>query len=117
MAAQLSMRKRRMEAEAALKDSQATLQSFYDSSPYLMGVIELEQDEIVALHVNAATGAFFGTEWNLIPGKTGEQLGIPALLMHFGSSITGKVKRTAIPFDSTTNTGEGVRAPAGWTPP
>ena len=47
VAAHLAMRKRRMEAEEGLKESQATLQSFYDSSSFLMGVVELEGDQIV----------------------------------------------------------------------
>jgi len=75
VAAHLSMRKRRMEAEEALRESRATLQSFYDSSPFLMGVIELEREDIVAIYVNAATARFFGSE--RIPEQTGENLGIP----------------------------------------
>ena len=50
VAAHLAMRKRRMEAEEGLKESQATLQSFYDSSSFLMGVVELEGDEIVPVY-------------------------------------------------------------------
>ena len=46
--AHLSMRNRREEAERALKESQTTLQSFYDSSPFLMGIAELDGDDIVA---------------------------------------------------------------------
>ena len=37
VSAHLAMRRRRMDAEEALKESQATLQSFYDSSPFFMG--------------------------------------------------------------------------------
>ena len=59
IAAHLSMRQRHAEAEAALKESQATLQSFYDSSPLLMGVAELEGDDIVAIYRNAAAMRFF----------------------------------------------------------
>ncbi len=60
VAAHLSMRRRTMEAEKALQDSQATLQSFYDSSPFLMGVVELDGDEHrSALYCNLATFRFF----------------------------------------------------------
>ena len=59
IAAHLSMRQRHAEAEAALKESQATLQSFYDSSPLLMGVAELEGDDILAIYRNAAAMRFF----------------------------------------------------------
>ena len=91
--AHLAMRQRTMDAEKALKDSQATLQSFYDSSPFLMGVIELEQDDIAAIYCNRTTARFFGTEVEAIPRQTGEQLGIPRAidelwLKHYRQSQT-----------------------------
>ncbi len=52
VAAHLSMRRRRKEAEEALRESQATLQSFYDSSSFLMGVVVLEGEDIVPIYCN-----------------------------------------------------------------
>jgi two-component sensor histidine kinase len=77
VAAHLSMRRRTMDAEQALKDSQSTLQSFYDSSPFLMGVVELEGESIVPIYCNSATARFFGTDVDSIPKLKGEGLGIP----------------------------------------
>lgn len=77
VAAHLSMRRRRMVAEGALKESQATLQSFYDSSTLLMGVIELEGDDIVAVYCNSAAADFLGTDVQRISTQSGEDLGIP----------------------------------------
>ena len=77
VAAHLSMRRRRMEAEQALRESQATLQSFYDSSPFLMGVVEIENDSIVAIYCNSTAVNFLGTTEETIPQRTGEELGIP----------------------------------------
>ena len=77
VAAHLSMRRRTMDAEQALKDSQATLQSFYDSSPFLMGVVELEGERIVPIYCNRATAVFYGTNVESILAQTKEQLGIP----------------------------------------
>ncbi len=57
--AHLSMRTRREAAEAALKESQATLQSFYDSSTLLMGVAEIAGAQIAPLYRNAAAAKFF----------------------------------------------------------
>jgi signal transduction histidine kinase/FixJ family two-component response regulator len=62
VAAHLAMRKRRMDAEEALKESQATLQSFYDSSPFLMGVVELDGEAVLPLYWNAAAADFFASE-------------------------------------------------------
>ncbi len=55
----LSMSRRRREAEEALKQSQATLQSFYDSSSFLMGVVEIAGEEIAPIYCNAAAVNFF----------------------------------------------------------
>jgi signal transduction histidine kinase len=77
VAAHLSMRRRRKEAEEALRESQATLQSFYDSSNFLMGVIEIEGEDIVPVYCNAATANFFGTDVERIRSQTGPELGIP----------------------------------------
>jgi len=62
VAAHISMHRRRLEAEEALRESQATLQSFYDSSPFLMGVTELEGDRILPAYVNAATVRCMGMQ-------------------------------------------------------
>ena len=76
VAAHLSMRRRRVEAERALRESQATLQSFYDSSPFLMGVAEVENENIVPIYCNSATAAFYGTTEESILQQTSEELGI-----------------------------------------
>jgi signal transduction histidine kinase len=78
VAAQLSMRRRRMEAEAEVKESRATLQSFYDSSPFLMGVIELDGDRIIPTYCNNATAEFLGTDIDRLQTQTSVDLGIPA---------------------------------------
>ena len=49
----------------ALKESQATLQSFYDSSPFFMGVVELQGETAVPLYWNAAAADFFGVDSGL----------------------------------------------------
>jgi PAS domain S-box-containing protein len=49
-------------ANAALRESQATLQAFYDSSPFLMGVTELAGNEILVVSGNPALARLFGRE-------------------------------------------------------
>ncbi len=77
VAAHLSMRRRRKEAEEALRESEATLQSFYNSSSFLMGVVELDGEDIIPIYCNAATAAFFGTDVERIRHQRGPELGIP----------------------------------------
>ena len=49
----------RILAEAALRENQALLRSFYDSAPFMMGVIELQGDKIIGLDANAKVASFF----------------------------------------------------------
>ncbi len=71
------MRERREEAEAAVRDSQATLRSFYDNSSFLMGVLELEGDSIVKLYGNEATSAFLRNDASTVEGAVSAKLGVP----------------------------------------
>lgn len=65
----------RKQMEEAIHAHQATLQSFYDSAPFLMGIAELDGDNIVAVSGNRAAAEFFATDPLALPGKTGTQLG------------------------------------------
>jgi PAS domain S-box-containing protein len=77
VAAHLAMRRRTMDAEKALRESQATLQSFYDSSPFLMGVVELEGEQIMPIYCNTATARFYGADVDSMLSLSKEELGIP----------------------------------------
>jgi len=52
----------RKQAEAALKEHQAMLKSFYDSSPFMMGVAEMDGDEGMLVSGNAAHARFIEVE-------------------------------------------------------
>ena len=75
--AHLSMSRRRKAAEQALKETQNTLQSFYDSSPFLMGVAEIEGESLVGIYGNSAAASFLGSAEREIFNRTGEELGLP----------------------------------------
>jgi PAS domain S-box-containing protein len=47
-------------AEQALRTSESTLRSFFDSATLLMGTVELPDDDILHISDNAATQRFFG---------------------------------------------------------
>jgi PAS domain S-box-containing protein len=53
---------KRKQAEQALAQSEATLRSFYDSTPFLMGVVELVDDDLLFISVNKAGAARFGRD-------------------------------------------------------
>lgn len=67
----------RKRTEEALRDSQATLKGFYNSSPFMMGVAELKDNEIIAFYGNKAVERFFHQPHNQLPGLTGSELGMP----------------------------------------
>lgn len=67
----------RKQTEEALRDSQATLEGFYNSSPFMMGVAELKDNEIIAFYGNKAVERFFHQPHNQLPGLTGSELGMP----------------------------------------
>ena len=46
--------------ESALRESQAALQAFYDSSPLMMGITEVWGNKIISVYGNPAVSQFFG---------------------------------------------------------
>jgi PAS domain S-box-containing protein len=59
-------------------ESAAVLQSFYDTAPMMMGVVEVLDDDLRHLSDNAATAAFLGVEPGSTRGRTARELGVPA---------------------------------------
>jgi PAS domain S-box-containing protein len=67
----------------ALSESEATLRSIYESSPMLMGVVELtEDDKIFHIYDNPATARFFGVPYQGTKHKTADELGAPSDAIH-----------------------------------
>lgn len=68
------------EAERRLRENERTLRSFYDSSPLLMGVVELRDDDgnIVHVYDNTATERLFGVAAGGMAGHTAHELGASA---------------------------------------
>jgi PAS domain S-box-containing protein len=59
--------------EQSLQENQRTLQSFYDSSPFFMGLVELDGDSIIFLSVNQAlAGALGTTPERMVNSRAGE---------------------------------------------
>ncbi len=66
----------RKRAEAALFQSEATLRSFYETSPLMMGIVELaENDEIIHLYDNPATALFFNLDYKNTEGRPASDFG------------------------------------------
>ncbi len=65
------------QAEAALREKESVLRSFYDSSEMAMGVVELSNDDAYFLSANALTDTFFGVATGKLEGKSARKLKAP----------------------------------------
>jgi PAS domain S-box-containing protein len=69
----------RRRIEEALRENEATLRSIYETSPMLMGVVELtEDDKIFHIYDNPATARFFNVEYEGTHNKAADELGAPS---------------------------------------
>jgi PAS domain S-box-containing protein len=67
------------EANAALRASESTLRSFYESAPVMMGVVEVPADnsDIVHIYANPATEQFLGHPMGSTAGQSALGMGVP----------------------------------------
>jgi len=68
---------KRKEAEEALRASEMTLKSFFESSPVMMGIVELIGDDILHISDSAATGQFFGVDHQTLKDRFASDLKVP----------------------------------------
>ncbi len=73
-----SVRRERESAEAALQEREATLRSFFDTAPFLMGLLEWRDDVVIHLSGNAATVRFLNVPPEAIQQRFLRDLGLPA---------------------------------------
>ena len=73
-----SVRRERESAEAALQEREATLRSFFDAAPFLMGLLEWRDGEVIHLSGNAATVSFFAVPAEAIRDRPLRELGLPS---------------------------------------
>ncbi len=68
----------RTRAEEALRESESTLRTFFESGVVMMGIVELTaDDDIVHVSDNHRTAEFFGTTPEAMRGKRASELGAP----------------------------------------
>ncbi|MBI5617914.1 MAG: PAS domain-containing protein [Gammaproteobacteria bacterium] len=87
----------RKRAESLLLEQQRTLQSFYDSSPLMMGIIELDGDRTIAVSGNRAVAEFMGVVPAMLPGRTGAALGAPGAFERMWVEVYRQCQRDRAP--------------------
>ena len=102
----------RKQAEQALRESESILRSFYDSSPLLMGVVELPADDFDILHVydSPETDRFFGNATGSTAGKWARSLGVPSEVISRWVTHYRQSQRTRSPvrFEYESNSANGA---------
>jgi PAS domain S-box-containing protein len=72
----------RKQAENALRTSQAMLQSFYDSAPFMMGIVEVDGNSSVLVSGNQAVADFYTSQLAGMIGHKSHELGTPIEVEH-----------------------------------
>ncbi|HEY9698430.1 MAG TPA: PAS domain S-box protein [Trichocoleus sp.] len=67
----------RKRAEEALRHSESTLRSFFNSASMMMGIVELREDDVLHISGNAATAQYFGIPSELMKNRLVSQMGVP----------------------------------------
>jgi two-component system, cell cycle sensor histidine kinase and response regulator CckA len=65
----------RQRSENALRNSESTLRSFYDSAAMMMGIVELTDNDILFISCNAATAKFYNLPLEAIQNKRFSEIG------------------------------------------
>jgi len=83
--------------EEALRESEALLRSFFDSSGVMRGIVEIVDDTVVHVSCNLAAAQMLGVERESILGKSATDVGTPAEIAHKWLPIYNESRRTGKP--------------------
>ncbi len=67
----------RQKTSFALQEKESTLRNFFHSSPLMMGIVELVDDDILHIADNQATAEFFGITPEAMSNRLTSSLGVP----------------------------------------
>ncbi|MBW4689058.1 MAG: PAS domain S-box protein [Komarekiella atlantica HA4396-MV6] len=70
-----SIKKEYKQAQEALSQSRCALESFFDSAPMMMGIVELVDNDIVHISDNPITAKFFGLAPEAIQNRLAREIG------------------------------------------
>jgi PAS domain S-box-containing protein len=88
----------RKQAEEALRASEATLHSFFDSAPVMMGIVELIDNDIVHITDNIVAAQLFGRSPEAMQNCFDSQLGIPPEHIQLWRERYREAQRTQTPI-------------------
>lgn len=94
------------QTEKALKKSESTLRSFYDSAPMMMGIVELiDRKDLSYISSNNTAAAFFGLTSETMQGKLASELWNSKKVLHrlISACIQSKNTFQPVSFEFTHN--------------
>ncbi|MUG93009.1 PAS domain S-box protein [Scytonema sp. UIC 10036] len=99
------------QAQQALRQSESVLRSFFDSSPMMMGVVELVNDDILHISNNTATAKFFGIAPGEMQHRLSKDLGLSQESVRHWLNYYRQAESTQLPvtFEYPQHTFEGSR--------
>ena len=71
----------RKRAEAALRESEATLRGFFDSAGGMRGIVELVEDDLVHVSDNAVAAIYYGQTKESLRGMRDSELGVRRVII------------------------------------
>jgi PAS domain S-box-containing protein len=93
-----------------LRESEMVLRSFYDSTPLMMGVVEIETGEIVHVSDNPSTASFFGLTPAQMRGNRASAMGVPSEMLAVWVRHYEEAARTGKPIRFEYQHGRGADA-------
>jgi PAS domain S-box-containing protein len=87
----------RREIELALLDRDATLRSFYDGSPLVMGIVEVAGTDLLHVSQNAATAQLFGMRPEEMEHRLASEMGTPEPLLRLWMARIGEAAAAKAP--------------------
>ena len=85
------------QAQRALRQSESTLRSFFNSGSMMMGIVELVGDDILHLADNQKTAEFFGTTPEALANRLAGENGVPQPHIQMWLERYREAKRIAAP--------------------
>ncbi|MGL5195821.1 MAG: PAS domain-containing protein, partial [Chroococcales cyanobacterium] len=87
----------RKQAEEAVKESESTLRSFFNSASMRMGIVELYPNDILHLTDNLAAAQFFGTTTEVLKNRFATEMGVSKVALEMWLSHYRAAQDTGMP--------------------
>ncbi|MFQ4140921.1 PAS domain S-box protein [Chlorogloeopsis sp. ULAP02] len=99
------------QAQTALQQSECTLRSFFDSTPMMMGVVELQDNDILHISDNVTSAKFFGQTPEAMRNRLESEIGMPQQQVWEWIEYYREAERTKLPvsFEYPHDTHQGKK--------